>query len=93
MVEETKSNQQQGFNFDTHEFKVPAKNLETVGHVALFKESQGNVQLTQFIQALMKACKGTRMSQTPITEVSSGSGVPTWFNDILSFRIEIAANL
>ena len=69
MVEE--SAQKTGFDFAGHEFKTPTKTLVEVGDVAKFKESAGCKELMAFLNALMAACKTSRMSKTPLTPVSS----------------------
>lgn len=69
MVEE--SAQKAGFDFASHEFKVPTKTLVEVADVAKFQQSQGCAELTQFLNALLAACKSTQMSKTELTPVSS----------------------
>ena len=58
------------FDINTHTFKTPDKTLVTVEHVEEFKNSSGCQELIGFITALSNACKTTKMTTTPLTEVS-----------------------
>ena len=58
------------FDINTHTFKTPDKTLVTVEHVEEFKNSSGCQELVGFITALSNACKSTKMTATPLTEVS-----------------------
>lgn len=57
------------FDFNTHVFTVPKKNLATIPHVAIFKESEGAKDLIGFINALGDSVKQSRMTETKLTEV------------------------
>ncbi len=57
------------FDFNTHVFTVPKKNLATIAHVAIFKESEGAKDLIGFINALGDSVKQSRMTETKLTEV------------------------
>lgn len=59
------------FDFNAHVFTVPMKNLATIPHVAMFKESEGAKDLIGFINALGDSVKQSRMKETQLTEVSS----------------------
>ena len=63
----------QTFDFAAHTFKTPDKTLVTPAHVEEFKESQGCKELIGFITALVGACKTSKMTATPLTEVSKFS--------------------
>ena len=58
------------FDINTHAFTTPDKTIITPDHVEQFKTSTGCTELVGFITALMNACKSTRMTATPLTEVS-----------------------
>jgi len=57
------------FDFENHAFTVPKKNLVTIPHVAMFKESEGAKDLLGFINALGDSVKQSRMTETKLTEV------------------------
>ena len=58
------------FDFSQHKFVVPTKNIETPAHVQVFGKSEACNDLMSFITRLQESVKSTKMSATPITNVS-----------------------
>lgn len=54
----------------THTFVTPTKRIESPQHVKIFGESTACRELLAFLEALARAVRGTRMTDTDVTEVS-----------------------
>lgn len=57
------------FDIATHEFQVPAKKIDDIPTHERFKKSEAHNELLGFIGMLTAAVKGSRMTETPLTEV------------------------
>lgn len=58
------------FDFSHHKFVIPTKNIETPAHVLVFGKSDACNELMGFIAQLQESVKSTKMSATPVTNVS-----------------------
>lgn len=59
------------FDFANHTFVTPTKTLVTVPHVAMFQQSNCCKELLGFVAACQAAVKASKMTETPLTDVST----------------------
>jgi hypothetical protein len=69
MQHQAAKNYAANLNFDSeeHQFEVPVRKIFEMNHVQEFQSSSTCVDLTMFMIETMKAIKGSKMTETPIT--------------------------